>query len=533
MNTILLLQIATIILVCIALSGVSSRIGIPTFLAIILLGMLLGNHGVVSIGYIGFDLAQRSCEVALIFITFYGGFAARWDSVKPVLREASLLSSVGVILTAALTGVFCHFALRWNWYESLLLGAIVSSTDSASVFSILKSRKLSLKNNISPLIEMESGSNDPMAHMLTLAMISVMRRATTPGHAVLTILDEIFIGAGMGILIAKAAGMAMRRLRFKSEGFNSLFVFALAILSFALPNALGGNGYLSTYIVGILVGRERFAGKKSLVHFFDGVTLLMETFLFFILGALARPAYLTRAILPALGIFVVLQFIARPLAVHGILLPFRKYRYKERSILSFAGLRGAASIVFAVIAINKAAPSNDLFSIVFCLVFFSMFLQGLPLPALARRRDLIDKEHDVLRNFNDFSDDEIHLDRVEITPDSNWMGKTIGEVVLPEGLIIALVIRDGETLIPKPDLKLEAGDLAVVLAKAFAGDGVNLKEKTVKISSRRVGHPISDYPGKSVVIMIMRDEERIIPAPSTILQAGDQLVILDLEENQD
>lgn len=531
MNTLLLLQIAAIILICIALSGVSSRFGVPTFLAIILLGLLLGNHGVVSIGYIGYDLAQRSCEVALIFITFYGGFAARWDSVKPILREAGLLSTVGVILTAALTGLFCHFALRWNWYESMLLGAVVSSTDSASVFSILKSRKLGLKNNIAPLIEVESGSNDPMAHMLTLAMISVMRRATTPGHAVLLVFVEIFLGAALGILIAKGACLVLQRMKFKSEEFNSLFVFALAIIAFALPNTVGGNGYLSAYIVGILVGRERFTGKKSLVHFFDGVTLLMEMLLFFILGALARPADFPKAILPALGIFVVLQFVARPIAVHGILLPFRKYRYKERSLLSFAGLRGAASIVFAVMVINQAAPLNDFFSIVFCLVFLSMLLQGLQLPWVARKRDLIDKDRNVLRNFNDFSDDEIHLDRVDITAGSNWLGKTIAEAELPEGIIVSLVVRDGQTLLPKPDLQFAEGDIAVVLAKAYAGAEVNLKEKTVKVSSRRVGHPISEFPGKSVVIMVMRDEERIIPSPDTVLQAGDQLVILDLENS--
>ena len=276
MSTILLLQIAIIILICIGLSSVSSKLGAPTLLVILLLGLLFGNHGFLSIGYIGYDLAQRCCETALIFIMFYGGFATRWDSVKPVFMEAGLLSTLGVPMMAGMIGAFCHFAIGWDWPQSLLLGAILSSTDAASVFAIFKSRRLNLKGETAQLIEVESGSNDPMAHMLTLAMISVLNGKGEGIGLVWNVILEIALGVGLGILIAKVAALVLKNLKFKTEGLNSLFIFAVAILSFSMPDSLGGNGYLSVYIVGLLIGNEDFLGKKSLVHFFDGLTGLME-----------------------------------------------------------------------------------------------------------------------------------------------------------------------------------------------------------------------------------------------------------------
>ena len=231
-------------------------------LAFIVLGIVCGNVGAIPLYLDNHDFAKNVCSVALLFIMFYGGFGTRWESVKPVLRESVLLASLGVVVTAALTGLFCHFVLRWGWTESFLLGAVVSSTDAASVFSILRSKKLGLKNNTAPMLEMESGSNDPAAYMLTAIMISLSNGSASGWSLVWMVFAQILFGAGLGYLIAKVASLVLRRVHFSNDGFDTLFIFAVAITSYALPDVLGGNGYLSAYIVGVMLGNEEFRGKK-------------------------------------------------------------------------------------------------------------------------------------------------------------------------------------------------------------------------------------------------------------------------------
>lgn len=529
MNTILLIQIAIIILVSMLLQRLSLSLGAPSLLALLVVGLLCGNYGVISLGYIGYPFAQRSCEAALIFIMFYGGFDTRWRSAKKVLAEASLLSTLGVIVTAALIALFCHYVIRWAWGESCIMGAILSSTDAASVFTILKAKRLNLKDNLTSLIEVESGSNDPISHMLTLIVISVISGTAAPGSAVLHVFLEIFLGLGLGILIAKGTAFALRHLSF-SEGLISMLFFAIAILAYAIPDAIGGNGFLSVYVVGLLLGKESFSGKKAIVHFFEGITSLMEMVLFFVLGALARPASLVYSILPALALFAFLLLVARPAAVNLLLLPMRKYGLAHRTLLSFAGLRGAAAIVFAVVAVNNLSPQNDIINIVFCIVVLSMAIQGSFLPLCARKLDLIDKTSSNMLSFNEFAEeDQLQFGKFEITENSKWLGRTVGEAGLPEGLSIAMVIRGAETLVPHSDLVLNEGDTVITLTRPFDEVGAMIKEKVVKPDSRRVGRPIKDHPGRSKILLVKRDDKSIIPDDNTILLAGDHLVILELQ----
>ena len=529
MNTVLLLQIAIIILVSMMLQKFSLSLGAPYLLALLTLGLLFGNYGIISLGYIGYPFAQRSCEVALIFIMFYGGFDTRWRSAKKVLAEASLLSTLGVVITAGLTALFCHYVIKWAWGESCIMGAILSSTDAASVFNILKAKRLNLKDNLTSLIEVESGSNDPISHMLTLTVISVISGTAAPGSAVLHVFLEISLGLGLGILIAKGAAYALRHMSF-SEGFISMLFFAIAILAYAIPEAVGGNGFLSVYVVGLLLGKESFSGKKAIVHFFEGMTSLMEMVLFFILGALARPASLVHSILPALAIFAFLFLISRPAAVNLLLLPMRKYGLAHRTLLSFAGPRGAAAIVFAVVVLNSLAPEKDIINIVFCIVVLSMAIQVAFLPLCAKKLNLIDKTSSNMLSFNEFAEeDQLQFGKFEITENSKWLGRTVGEAGLPEGISIAMVIRGNETLIPRSDLVLNQGDTVITLTRPFDETGAMIKEKIVKTDSRRVGHPIKDYPGRSKILLVKRDDKSIIPDDDTILQAGDHLVILELQ----
>ena len=435
MTTLFLILIGIIILMCIWLNNVSSRIGIPTLLAFIVLGMVFGNNGLIPLHLDDYDFAKETCTVALIFIMFYGGFGTRWESARPIVSEATLLASLGVVLTAGLTGLFCHFALRWGWEESFLLGSVVSSTDAASV---------GLRNNTAPLLEMESGSNDPMSYMLTALMLSILKGTASGGIIVWMLFAQITFGAGCGFVIAKYASWVLERVKIKGEGYDSLFILAVAVLSYAIPNLIGGNGYLSAYIVGIMLGNSEFPGKKALVNFFDGLTGLMQVLIFFLLGLLARPANLHSAILPALTIFVFMLLVSRPLAVSSILTPFRKYSLKQQSLISFVGLRGAASIVFAIMATVDPAPfEQDIFNIVFCIVLVSISFQGSLIPWVAKKLDMLDAGSNVMKTFNDYSEGtQMQFGSIEITPGSKWEGKMVKDLDLPGNMLIALVVRE-------------------------------------------------------------------------------------------
>ena len=525
-----LILIAVVILTCIWLNTLSSRIGVPALLAFMLLGMLFANNGLWPVRFDNYDFAKETCTVALIFIMFYGGFGTRWESVKPVVRESILLASVGVLATAALVGLFCHYVLHWALLESLLFGAVMGSTDAASVFSILRSKRLGLRNNTAPMLEMESGSNDPAAYMLTVILLSVMNGSASGGGIVWNVFAQIVFGGLGGLVIAWLAVFGFRHIPYFASGFDSLYIFAVAIAAYAFPTMIGGNGYLSAYIVGIVLGNEEFNNKKSLVSFFDGFTGLMQVLIFFLLGLLAHPAHMHKAVLPAVAIFLFMLLVARPAAVFGILTPFRKYGVRQQALISFVGLRGAASIVFAIMAmVSPAFLEHDIFNVVFVVVLLSIGLQGTMIPWVARKLDMIDPNADIMKTFNDYSGGtDMLFGRVPVTKDSAWAGRQIRTLGLPRNLLIALVMRNGERILPRGSTVLQPGDEVITMTRGFEDTDTFLIEKKVKVDSRRVGSRIADYPGKGLVVMVRRGEENIIPNGDTVLQAGDKLVILNL-----
>ncbi len=525
-----LILIAVVILTCIWLNTLSSRIGVPALLAFMLLGMLFANNGLWPVRFDNYDFAKETCTVALIFIMFYGGFGTRWESVKPVVRESILLASVGVLATAALVGLFCHYVLHWALLESLLFGAVMGSTDAASVFSILRSKRLGLRNNTAPMLEMESGSNDPAAYMITVILLSVMNGSASGGGIVWNVFAQIVFGGLGGLVIAWLAVFGFRHIPYFASGFDSLYIFAVAIAAYAFPTMIGGNGYLSAYIVGIVLGNEEFSNKKSLVSFFDGFTGLMQVLIFFLLGLLAHPAQMHKAVLPAIAIFLFMLLVARPAAVFGILTPFRKYGVKQQALISFVGLRGAASIVFAIMAmVSPAFLEHDIFNVVFVVVLLSIGLQGSLIPWMAHKLDMIDPNADIMKTFNDYSGGtDMLFGRVPVTTDSAWAGREIRTLGLPRNLLIALVMRNGERILPRGSTVLQPGDEVITMTRGFEDTDTFLIEKKVKVDSRRVGSRIADYPGKGLVVMVRRGEENIIPNGDTVLQAGDKLVILNL-----
>ena len=537
MNT-LLLFIAVIILVCVFLNNASFKVGIPVLLAFILFGILFGHNGVLRFDSIGFGMAERFSTVALVFIMFYGGFGTRWSSAKPVVTESALLATVGVIMTAMVTGVFCHYVLGWAWTESLLLGAVVSSTDAASVFSILRSRKLGLKNGLAPLLEMESGSNDPCSYMMTIVMISVIESGMTAGRMVGMLFAQLGFGALAGVLIAQLVIFLLDRIKFATSGFDSLFMIAVALFSYAFPSLIGGNGYLSVYIVGIMVGNHDFPEKKEMVHFFDGFTGLMQVVIFFMLGLLARPADLGRSVVPALAIFLALLFIVRPIALTAVLKPFgKKYGFRQIALLSFCGLRGAASIVFAILAVSGSyVLEHDIFNIVFCIVLLSIGLQGTLLPYVAEKLDMIDKDANVMRTFTDFVEEtDLRFSELKISAEHPWASKKVMDLGLPKDILLCMIRRqDGTELVPNGHTIIYGGDAILFCLKEAKGiSKCVVREQVILKRSKYVGKELREYPvEKAQVLLIRRGGETIIPHGSTVLQADDILFINNSIKNK-
>lgn len=530
MNTFLLF-VALIILICVFLNNASSKVGMPVLLAFILFGLVLGNHGLLKLEILNFGMAEKISTAALIFIMFYGGFGTRWDSAKPVVTESVLLATLGVILTALLTGAFCHFAFQWSWVESLLLGSVVSSTDAASVFSILRSRKLGLKGGLAPLLEMESGSNDPCSYMMTIIMLSVLNGGITAGRVVWMFFAQLGIGALLGCLIAQLAVHILKRIRFATSGFDSLFLMGVAVLAYAFPSMLGGNGYLSVYIVGIILGNHELHNKKEMVHYFDGFTGLMQVLIFFMLGLLAHPADLGRSILPAALIFIALLLLVRPISLAVLLLPFgKKYGFRQLVLLSLCGLRGAASIVFSIVALSGVGGLQiDVFNIVFCIVLLSIGLQGSLIPFAAEKLGLIDENSNVMITFTDFQEEtDLQFSEFVIPDGHSWISKRVMDLGIPKELLFCMIRRrDGTKVVPNGHTVIMDGDRIVTCSKA--AKTVNtciVRQETISAGSEFVGKELRHYPvEKAQVLLVQRGEDSLIPHGATVLQANDVLFI--------
>ena len=532
---IFLLIIAAVILVCIFANRVSGRFGIPMLLVFIAVGMLFGSDGLVKIPFEDYGFAETACSVALVFIMFYGGFGTNWNKAKPVALKSLLLSSLGVVLTAVLTGLFCCFILGMDIMSGMLIGACLGSTDAATVFSILRSKRLNLKYNTASLLEVESGSNDPVAYMMTMIILSIMQgQSGSPLDIAYMLFAQLVYGAALGAVIAVGAGIVFRKFSSVIAGLEPVFMVAVALLAYAAPAAIGGNGYLSAYIVGIYLGNLSISGKRSLVHFFDGVTGLLQMLVFFMLGLLAFPSRLPEVVVPGILISLFMTFVARPAAVFGILAPFR-CKLNQMLLVSWAGLKGVASIVFAIMA---SAASDfekyDLFHTVFLAVMFSLLLQGSLIPFAARKLKMIDNTNNVLTTFNDYSEElPVQFIRLSINEGNRWDGRQIKDIDLPPETLIALIIRDKTRIVPKGFTELKAGDVAVLCAPACADTvGINLTEINVTPESVYCGLHLSELPPDNghLVVLIKRGEHVIIPRGRTVFKPGDILVINSAEE---
>ena len=527
----LLLFIAIVIFVCIAFQKLGGKLGVPGLFVFILLGMLFGSDGIFKIPFEDYSFANSICSIALVFIMFYGGVGTKWSTAKPVAKKAILLSSVGTVLTAGLVGLFCYLALGFDLLESFLMGSVICSTDAASVFSILRSKRMNLKYSTAPIIEVESGSNDPASYMLTVILLSLMRGESTDiGTIILMLVLQVAVGIACGFAFALLARLVFAKVDLKESGFDTAFLVAIAAISYAVPELLGGNGYLSVYITGIVIGNSKLPNKKAVVNFFDGVTILMQMCLFFLLGLLAFPSSLPAISGIAFLIALFLTFVARPIAVAAVLSPF-KCRWNQMLFISWSGMRGAASIVFAIMAVtDPAVLSNDIFHIVFFIVLYSILLQGSLLPFVAKKLKMIDENGDVMKTFTDYADEvPIQFIKFDLKAGHAWENKLLCEIVLPPECLLVLIIREGQKIIPRGSTQLLANDTIIISGKEGGKvKGVNLYEKEIVPDDEWANKCIAEINSdEKFIVLIKRASSIIIPKGDTELCVGDILVIND------
>lgn len=523
-----------VLLMCITSTKILYRFGVPILLVFIVFGMLFGPDGLVGIEFNDYQLASKISTVALIFIMFYGGFGTNWDMARPVAIQSVFLSTLGVIFTAGLTGLFCFFVFKTTLLEGLLIGSIVGSTDAASVFAILRSQKLNLRGSIASMLELESGSNDPCAYMLTVIILGLMS-GNGYSNILPMMLNQVIVGVVISVVLAKLSVFLLRHAKFEIEGFYPIFITAIAVLSYSLSEYFSGNGYLSVYITGIIIGNSKIPHKKSIFQFFDGISWIMQIMLFFLLGLIAFPSKIPSVMIKGISISIFMIFVARPVAIFSILYWF-KVPLKEKVFISWVGIRGAASIVFAIFAGTYGVTiNNDIFHIIFFIALFSVAVQGTIIPRMAKRLDLIDNEESVLRTFNDYKEDK-STRLIEFTIDEHnaIANKTIMDANIPEDILVVMIKRDGDVFVPNGSTEILPKDILVLSGNKLKHfneykeeKSTTLTEFSIETKSSLINKPIKDanIPDDVLIVMIKREGEVIVPNGNTVILPEDILVV--------
>jgi cell volume regulation protein A len=519
-----------IVLVCISSGQFIHRFGVPALIIFLVLGAIAGALPIDQ-KLIDPHIAENIGEVALIFVMFYGGFGTKWETARPVAVRAGLLASVGVLITASAATLFARLVLGLNWMESFLLGSVISCTDAASVFSILRTKKMNLKHNTVSVLEIENGSNDPTAYLLTLVALLIMKGGPLLEIPLLIVKQLVFgvvVGVGVALL---AIPLIVRFSRHFADGMDLVFVFAVAVLTFALSQLLGGNGYLAAFLCGIILGNSSIPNKVRMAHFFDSVDWFGQIMIFFVLGLLVELPNLVPAILPAIGLTLFLLLIARPLAVF-LIFRLRGSPTRQCLLISWVGLRGAASLVFAVLATTSGvALESDLFSIVVLTAFFSIVLQGTLLEKVAQRLDMIDTESDVMRSFTDFQErSEQAFLKMTMHPEHIWVGKALRDLEIGQESLIVLIKRANQTIAPKGDTVIRSGDILVMTGEVYdEDDDAQITQRLVEKGDDWANTLVRDLslPDNTLVANVTKaDGSSVTPKGWTKIHPGDIVTLI-------
>jgi cell volume regulation protein A len=460
---------SVLLLVSVIAGKTTNRLGVPTLIFFLIIGILAGSEGIGGIQFDNAAVAQLIGITALNFILFSGGLDTNWQSIKPVLWRGVALSTLGVFLTALAVGIFVHYAFGFTILEGLLLGAIVSATDAAAVFSILRNKGIALKGYLRPVLELESGSNDPMAYFLTITLTGlVMAGNIDPAVLVISFLKEFILGAAIGFSMGKASVWLVNNIKLETEGLYPVLTLGLAIFTYSLTHAIGGNGFLAIYLCAIIMGNSKMVHKRSLIKFYDGQAWLMQIILFLTLGLLVFPSKVFPLIGMGLLISAFLIFVARPLAVF-VSLSFFKSNTRSKLFLSWVGLRGSVPIVFATYPLLAGFPRSELiFNLVFFISITSVLLQGTTLSYVAKLLHVTIPQKAKRRTGLDFElTDKIKtaMEEIRIPDDAPVIGKRIVELGTPATINILSIERAGVYIVPNGSTKLMGGDILHVLAE--------------------------------------------------------------------
>ncbi len=472
----ILLLISILFFVSIIADKAGYKFGVPSLLLFLSVGMLFGSDG-LGIAFDNIQMAQAVGTIALCVILFSGGMDTNINDIKPVLAQGIILSTVGVLLTALFTGIAIWWILGKTYASagvsivtSLLLASTMSSTDSASVFSIFRAKKMRIKNNLRPMLELESGSNDPMAYVLTITLISIVKSNAEPNYlnAILMVLMQLIIGFIMGYVLGKLVVFLINKLNIENDSLYPILVVTTCIFIFSTTYFLKGNSYLAVYISGLVIGNSKFIHKNSTIRFFDGLTWLFQLFMFLILGLLVNPHELVPIIIPGLLISFVLIFISRPLSVFICLTPFRRMHIRDKAFISWGGLRGAVPIIFAILCLSANIPHARLiFNIVFFCTLVSLIVQGTSLTKVAKLLHLVGASKKLRKpeHFDIDLPDEIKSVATEITITKDMLqnGSLLMNIGLPENTLAIMVKRDTAFFVPTGKTTLLENDRMLVI----------------------------------------------------------------------
>ena len=463
---------SVLLFVSIVVSKTGYRFGVPTLLVFLLVGMFFGSDG-LGLQFHNADEAQFIGMVALSIILFSGGMDTKFSEIRPVLSQGILLSTVGVLLTTLFTGLFIywisgfeHVSITMSLITAMLLAATMSSTDSASVFNILRSQSMNLKHNLRPMLELESGSNDPMAYMLTIVLIQFINSS---GMGMMDILGsfciQFIVGGASGFLLGRLAILILNKINLNNQSLYPILLLSFIFFTFTVTDLCKGNGYLAVYIAGIMVGNNRITNRKEISTFMNGMTWLFQIIMFLTLGLLVNPHEMLNIAVPALLIGVFMIVFARPLSVLICLLPFKKMNFNSRIFVSWVGLRGAVPIIFATYPVVANIPdSNQIFNIVFFITILSLVVQGTTISWIAKLLHLATPLEKTGNDFGVEIPDEINTDLRDIilTEEMLAKGNRLMDMNLPKGTLVMLVKRGNEFMIPNGSLQLHAGDKLII-----------------------------------------------------------------------
>lgn len=467
-----------LVFTAILVSRTGTKYGVPSLLVFLLVGMLFGSDG-VGLVFDNYNLVQFLSIVALCVILFTGGMETKIKEIRPVLGPGIVLSTAGVLLTVIVTGLFIFFlsriekiGLSLSIVMCFLLAAVMSSTDSASVFSILKNCNMRLKQNLRPMLELESGSNDPMAYVLTIVLIQVAKLLYDPASSVVgidykqiilgslgTLVVQMVIGTLMGLAVGFISVHLLKKIKL-SASLYSIMLLAVSLFAFSMTQSIHGNGYLAVYIAGLYIGNHPMNSRKEILSFMDGMTWIMQIGMFLSLGLLVNPKQMMHVAPIALLIGLFMIFIGRPLTVFLCLIPFRKISFRAKLFTSWVGLKGAVPIIFATYPIIEGIPgSEQIFNIVFFITLLSLIFQGMSIPRVAKLLHLNLPMEKIPETFGiEIPEEAGKLQDYTLTDDDLENGNTLKEIQLPEGARVVIIRRDDEFIVPDGQVELQSGD---------------------------------------------------------------------------